>query len=456
MSLRKGKTNINMTDGPLLSNIIRYTIPIILTGILQLLFNAADLMVIGNFRGSDSVAAVGATGSITVLLTSLLIGMATGVGVIAAQTMGAKDMDSVGKVVHTAIPVAVICGITIGTIGIIFADPLLSMMDTPETILPKSALYMRICFSGTVFSLVYNFAAAILRASGDTKGPLTYLTIGGITNVVLNVIFVTVFHMDVEGVAIATITSQAISCFLVINRLLRVDEEWKLELKKIKIDLKTLGKIIRVGLPAGIQSSVFALSNVIIQSSVNSFGASAVAGNAAAANIDGFTYIVMNAFYQTSLNFTGQNVGAGKIERVGKIMRTSMFTMFFGAVIMSGLICIFSRQLLGIYITDDAAAIEVGVVRLMWLGIPYFICGMQEIMVGTIRGMGASVAPMIISILGVCGIRIVWIFTIFALPQYHSMQSLYLSYSVSWVACIIGHFICFKILKNRLTKQLRQ
>jgi len=222
MSLQRGKNNINMTEGPLFSNIIRYTIPIILTGILQLLFNAADLMVIGNFRGSDSVAAVGSTGSITVLLTSLLIGMATGVGVIAAQTMGAKDNDSTSKVVHTAIPVAVICGVTIGLIGIIFAEPLLSMMSTPDSILPKSALYMKICFSGTIFSLTYNFSAAILRASGDTKGPLTYLTIGGVTNVILNVIFVTLLNMDVEGVAIATVTSQAISCVLVIIGLLEL------------------------------------------------------------------------------------------------------------------------------------------------------------------------------------------------------------------------------------------
>lgn len=456
MSLQRGKNNINMTEGPLFSNIIRYTIPIILTGILQLLFNAADLMVIGNFRGSDSVAAVGSTGSITVLLTSLLIGMATGVGVIAAQTMGAKDNDSTSKVVHTAIPVAVICGVTIGLIGIIFAEPLLSMMSTPDSILPKSALYMKICFSGTIFSLTYNFSAAILRASGDTKGPLTYLTIGGVTNVILNVIFVTLLNMDVEGVAIATVTSQAISCILVIIRLIRVNEEWKLILKKIKIDFKTLGKIIKIGLPAGIQGSVFALSNVIIQSSVNSFGASAVAGNAAAANIDGFTYVVMNSFYQAALNFTGQNVGAGKFHRLGKIMRANMIVCVSAALIMSGVIFMFSRRLLGIYITDDALAIEFGVIRLIWLGIPYFLCGIGEVLVGAIRGMGASITPMVISILCICGIRLVWIFTVFSMPQYHSLESLYLSYSVSWIACAIGHFISFKVLKNRLQRRLKQ
>ena len=456
MSLQRGKNNINMTEGPLFGNIIRYTIPIILTGILQLLFNAADLMVIGNFRGSDSVAAVGSTGSITMLLTSLLIGMATGVGVIAAQTMGATDNDGASKVVHTAIPVAVICGVTIGLIGIIFAEPLLTMMDTPAIILPKSTLYMRICFSGTVFSLTYNFSAAILRASGDTKGPLVYLTIGGVTNVGLNVIFVTLLNMDVEGVAIATVTSQAISCVLVINRLIRVNEEWKLILKKIKIDFKMLGKIIRIGLPAGIQGSVFALSNVIIQSSVNSFGASAVAGNAAAANIDGFTYVVMNSFYQATLNFTGQNVGAGKINRLGKIMRANMVVCVLAAMVMSGAIFLFSRELLGIYITDDALAVEFGIIRLIWLGIPYFLCGIGEVLVGSIRGMGASVTPMVTSILCICGIRLVWIFTIFAMPQYHSMESLYLSYSVSWIACAIGHFISFKVLKNRLQRRLKQ
>ncbi len=454
MSAHRGKLNIDMINGPLLSNIIRYTIPIILTGILQLLFNAADLIVISHFRGSESVGAVGATGSLTNLFVNLFIGISTGVGVVVANAIGAKDDDNVRKTVHTAIPLAVICGVILSVAGVSFSEPLLRMMDTPEAILPKSSIYMKIYFCGVVFSLVYNFSAAILRATGDTKSPLMFLSLGGAANVILNVFFVTAFNMDIEGVAIATVVSQAISAILVIIRLMRTDGVWRFELKRIKIEFKSLKKILRLGLPTGIQGSVFALSNVIIQSSVNSFGASAVAGNAAGANIDGFIYVTMNAFYQMSLNFTGQNVGAGNIKRLGKIMRTGMLTMFVVAISMSGAVCLLSQKLLSIYITDDAAAIEFGTIRLLWLGLPYFLCGVMEILVGAVRGMGVSLAPMIISVLGVCGVRIMWIFTVFATPQFHTPQNLYLSYPASWIACILGHFICYLIVQKRLSKRL--
>lgn len=454
MSAHRNKINIDMVHGPLFSNVVRYTIPIILTGVLQLLFNAADLIVIGRFRGSDSVGAVGATGALTNLFVNLFIGISTGVSVVVANAVGARDKESVRKLVHTAMPIALIGGIVLSFAGVIFCEPLLTLMDTPPTILPKSALYMKIYFSGIIFSLVYNFGAAILRAVGDTKSPFVFLTIGGVANVILNVFFVTAFNMDVEGVAIATVVSQAIAAVLVVMRLIRSNEEWRFDIRQMRIDMPSLKRIFSIGIPAGIQSMVFSFSNVIIQSAGNTFGASAVAGIAAAGNIEGFVYITMNAFYQTTLNFTGQNVGAGNIQRIPKIVRTNILTMFSVAIVLGGLAFVFARQLLSIYITDDPVAIDVGVTRMTYICLPYFICGIMEICAGAVRGMGNSIAAMLTSIISVCGIRIVWIYTVFQMEQFHSLESLYISYLISWTACIIGHIVfsvlTYKKLKRRL------
>lgn len=454
MSAHRNKINIDMVHGPLFSNVVRYTIPIILTGVLQLLFNAADLIVIGRFRGSDSVGAVGATGALTNLFVNLFIGISTGVSVVVANAVGARDKESVRKLVHTAMPIALIGGIVLSFAGVVFCEPLLTLMDTPPTILPKSALYMKIYFSGIIFSLVYNFGAAILRAVGDTKSPFVFLTIGGVANVILNVFFVTAFNMDVEGVAIATVVSQAIAAVLVVMRLMRSNEEWRFDIRQMRIDMPSLKRIFSIGIPAGIQSMVFSFSNVIIQSAGNTFGASAVAGIAAAGNIEGFVYITMNAFYQTTLNFTGQNVGAGNIQRIPKIVRTNILTMFCVAITLGGLAFIFARQLLSIYITDDPVAIDVGVTRMTYICLPYFICGIMEICAGAVRGMGNSIAAMLTSIISVCGIRIVWIYTVFQMEQFHSLESLYISYLISWTACIIGHIVfsvlTYKKLKRRL------
>ena len=448
------RSNIDMISGPLLSNVIRYTIPIILTGLLQLLFNAADLIVIGCFRGSESVGAVGATGSISNLLVNVFIGLSTGISVVTANAIGARDSEGVRRTVHTAMPIALIGGAVLSVIGVTLAEPLLRLMDTPASILPKSVLYMQIYFAGILFNLVYNFGAAILRAAGNTKSPLIYLTIAGVTNVILNIVFVTIFSMDVEGVAIATVVSQAISSVLVIIKLMRTDADWRFIPRKMRINMRALQKIAYIGLPAGIQGSVFSISNVLIQSSVNSFGASAVSGNAAAGNIEGFIYVTMNAFYQTTLNFTGQNIGAGNINRIGKIVRTNMLTMFAVSVILSSLAYMFAPQLLSIYITDDPSAIQIGVTRMTYICLPYFLCGIMEVLVGAVRGTGASLAPMLISILGVCGIRIVWILTVFKAPAFHSLDSLYFSFIISWLACIIGYIIYLNIrlshFKNKI------
>ncbi len=453
MSTHGKKVNIDMVHGPLFSNVVRYTIPIILTGVLQLLFNAADLIVVGRFCGSTSVGAVGATSALTSLFVNLFIGISTGVSVVVANSVGAKDNEGVKKTIHTAIPIALIGGIILSILGVVFCKPILTIMDTPDEILSKSALYMRIYFGGIIFCLLYNFGAAILRAVGDTKSPFKYLTIGGIANVVLNVFFVTVFDMDVAGVAVATVVSQLIAAILVILRLMRTNEVWKFEIRQMKIDKTAFRKIISIGLPAGVQSTVFALSNVIIQSAGNSFGASAVAGIAAAGNIEGFVYIAMNSFYQTTLNFVGQNVGAGNIKRLPQVVKTNIITMFSITSVLGVLAFAFARQLLGIYIADDPVAIQAGISRMTFVSLPYFVCGIMEICAGFVRGMGRSITAMLTSVFGVCGVRIVWIYTIFRIPQFHSLESLYIAYLISWVACTIGHTIfginTYKKLKRK-------
>ena len=449
---RKDKS-IDMCNGPLVSNIIRYTIPIILTGVFQMFFNAADIIVIGQFCGSLSVGAIGATSSIINLMLNLFIGISTGVGAVVATNLGAQNKEAVFRTVHTAIPLALICGVFVSVMCFTFSKYILILMKTPEDILGLSTLYLKIYSIGMLFSLVYNFSAAILRAKGDTKSPLIYLTISGIVNVVLNIIFVKVFSMNVEGVAIATVVSQILSAVLVIIRLLRIDGSCKLYLSKLYLYLPELKRIISIGIPAGIQGTIFSFSNVIIQSSINTFGASAVTGNSAAGNIEGFIYVVMNSFYQTALNFTGQNVGAGKYERLNKILKYNLMIMTGIALSIISLILIFSRQLLNVYITNDSASVDFGITRMQYVCSLYFLCGIMEIFTGMLRGLGSSVAPMFISILGACGFRILWIFTIFQIPILHNLNTLYIAYPISWSLCIIAELILYIFLKRKHTKK---
>lgn len=435
--------NKNMLQGPLFWNIILYTIPIILTSVLQLLFNAADLVVVGRFCGSVSVAAVGATGSITNLIVNLFIGLSVGAGVTVAHALGAREEEAVHRTVHTALPAALVCGVLVTVIGVAFSETFLRWMGTPENVLPLSALYMKIYFGGITFTMVYNFCASILRAAGDTKSPLIFLSIAGAINVVLNVFFVTVLDMNVAGVALATVISQGVSAVLVVIVLMRRNDECKLHLSKLRFHRAQLVKMIRIGLPAGIQSSLFSISNVMIQSSINSFGDVLMSGNAASANIEGFVYVALNAFHQTAVNFIGQNVGAHQYKRVRKTLWICL-----GCVVVVGLglglgAYAIGPQLLSIYITDSAEAIAYGVVRLTYVCIPYFLCGLMDVSTGALRGMGESVAPMIISVLGVCGIRIGWIASIFQIPQFHTPQSLYLSYAVSWTVTFLIQLAVF-------------
>ena len=449
------RRNIDMVSGPILKNVIAYTIPIIFTGILQLLFNAADLIVVGQFCGSISVAAVGATTSITNLIVNLFVGLSIGTGVTVAQSLGANDRGKTHRIIHTAIPTALVGGAILTIIGVGFSEKFLQLMNTPIDVLPFSALYMKIYFGGIIFMMLYNFCASILRATGDTKSPLVFLTIAGVINVILNMIFVIFFDMNVAGVALATTISQGVSAILVVIALVKRNDACKLHFSKIKFYKDEFFQILKIGLPAGIQGSLFSISNVIIQSSINSFGSAVVSGNAASLNIEGFIYIVLNAFHQTTLNFTGQNIGANKYRRAKKVFIVCLVAVFVVGVVLSFTLYLLGPQLLSIYITDSQEAIECGLVRMTCLFIPYFLLGLMDVSGGGLRGMGASVAPMIISVIGVCGFRIGWIYTIFQLPQFHTPEWLYHSYTISWGITFVAQTIAYFIIYNKKKKNIK-
>lgn len=443
----------DLLHGPLLPNIISYTVPIILTSVLQLLFNAADLVVVGRFRGSASVGAVGATTSLTMLIINLFMGISVGAGVCVAHAIGGRQEKTLHRIVHTALPTALISGIVLTVVGITFCEDFLLWMDTPTYLLPLSSLYMKIYFGGMAFTMVYNFSSAILRAAGDTKSPLLFLSLSGIINVGLNLLFVTAFDMNVEGVALATVISQAISATLVVIALMRRKDGCRLSLRKLHIYPSQLLRILRIGLPAGIQSSLFSISNVIIQSSINSFGDVVVAGNAAAANLDGFLYVAINAFSQTAMTFTGQHVGAGLYPRIKKILWRCCLCATCTGMIGGVLLYIFRQPLLGIYITDSPEAIAYGSIRFLYIALPYFICGLMDVVTGSLRGMGAALAPMIISVLGVCGVRIGWVMTVFRLPQFHTLAALYFSYPISWIVTFMIQMVAFVIFYRKLCRK---
>lgn len=441
---------LNMLEGPLFSSIVSYTIPIILTSILQLLFNAADMIVVGRYCGSVSVAAVGATGSITNLIINLFIGLSVGAGVTVAHALGSKQDEEAHRTIHTAVPTALVCGVILTVIGVRYAETFLRLMDTPESVLPLSTVYMRIYFGGIAFTMVYNFCASILRATGDTKNPLFFLTIAGIVNVVLNVIFVRLLNMNVAGVALATVISQGISAVSMVVILMRRTDACKLVLSKMRFHRVQLLKMIQIGLPAGIQGSLFNISNVLIQSSVNSFGDVFMSGNAAAQNIEGFVYVCINSFSQTSVNFVGQNHGAHQYNRVKQTLWICLGCVAVVGISLGSLAYAFAPKLLSIYITDSAEAISYGIIRISFICLFYFLCGMMDVTTGALRGMGASIAPMLISVLGICGIRIVWIYTIFRLPQFHTPQVLYFSYPMSWmITFAIQLAVFFMVFRKR-------
>ena len=440
------RKNMPMLEGNLFSGIVNFTVPIILTSLLQLLFNAADLVVVGQFCGSMSVAAVGATGALTNLMVNFFIGLSIGTGVAVAHGIGSREDREVHCIVHTALPLSLVSGLVLTVLGVAFSRTFLHWMGTPDTVLPLSAVYMEIYFGGVTFAMIYNFSAAILRAAGDTKSPLLFLFIAGVVNVVLNVFFVLVCQMNVAGVALATTISQAISAVLVTMALMRRNDACKLDLKKLHFYKPQLRKMIRIGLPAGIQSSLFSISNVLIQSSINSFGDVLMSGNAAASNIEGFVYVCLNAFHQTAVNFIGQNAGARQHKRVYRILWICLACVTVVGIVTGSLAYVLGPKLLSIYITDSPEAIAYGLTRMAFICLPYFLCGLMDVSTGALRGIGASLTPMLISVLGVCGFRVLWIYTIFQMPAYHTPQCLYISYAVSWILtflCQMAAFIVF-------------
>ena len=448
---------INMTDGPIFSSIIRYTVPIMLSSVLQLLFNAADLVVVGRFCNELCVGAVGGTSSLVHLITNLFIGCGAGVAVCAANAIGSGNKELTKKIVHTASPLAAILGVFVSVIGLLFSGSILKMMSTPADILPLSSLYLKIYFLGAMPNFVFEFGAAILRASGDTKTPMKYLITAGATNLVLNVLFVTLFGMDVDGVATATVTAQALSAVLIIITLTNRKDECRLVFKQMKIRWSVLKKIIKIGLPAGLNGSIFSVSNIIVQASINSFGDGAiVSGNAAAASIEAFVYVAMNAFYQTSLNFTGQNMGAGNFKRVSRVLRRNLVCVSIVGVLGGLSIFVFARPLLSLYVPGNEVAIQTGITRITYICLLYFICGIMEVFTGAIRGMGASLTTLFISITAVCGIRIMWIFTVFQIPKFHTLDSLYIAYILSWSGCILAQLVAYNVINKHKKRVYEQ
>ncbi len=444
------KYEIDMCTGPLLGKILQFYVPLMLSGILQLTFNAADVVVVGRFAGNEALAAVGSTGSVTNLIVNIFMGLSVGTNVLAARYYGANQNKSMRELVQTAVAAAFISGFILIFVGFFVAKPALQLMDTPSDVINHSVLYMRIYFAGMPFMMAYNFGSAVLRAVGDTRRPLYYLLIAGVINVVLNLIFVIAFSMGVAGVALATVISQAVSSLLVIRCLIKSDGPYRLELKGMKIVPGMLIKMFQIGLPAGVQGALFSISNVLIQSSINGFGQIAMAGNTAASNIEGFVYTSMNAFHQTAVSFCGQNYGARQYKRVGKsLFICEALVVIVGFLLGSGAY-LASGTLLKLYSTDPEV-ISYGVLRMAYVCLPYFLCGMMDVIVGALRGMGYSIMPMLVSLTGACAFRVVWIYTIFAANK--TLPVLYFSYPVSWGLTFCVHLVCFWIVYRKLLKK---
>ncbi len=446
---------MDMCSGAIIPKMLLFTLPLIASSVLQLLFNAADLVVVGKFSGETGYlqqAAVSSTGSLINLIINLFLGLSVGVNVIVARYYGAQDDAAVHDTVHTSMLISLMGGIAVAVFGFFAAEPLLVLMKTDPQVLPLAVRYLKIYFLGIPACMVYNFGSAVLRAIGDTRRPLIFLLIAGVINVIFNLVTVIAFGMGVAGVAIATAASQVVSALLVVICLVRSDASFRLILSKLKIRRDKLTEILRVGLPAGLQSTLFSLSNVIIQSGVNSFGPTVMAGNGDAANIEGFVYAAMNAFYHAAITFTSQNFGARKYGRIKKILFSSLFLVSMTGLIFGFSAYLFGSELLGIY-SNNAEDIAAGLIRLSIICPTYFLCGMMDVMVGMLRGIGYSVVPMIVSLCGACGFRIVWIYTVF--DSVRTQFCLYLSYPISWFLTFSVHMICYVILKKRLDRRIR-
>ena len=449
---------VNMTEGALLPKIIRFSLPLAATGVLQLLFNAADVIVVGKFAGATALAAVGATTALINLLVNAFMGISVGVNILVARYLGCREDERVRACVHTAFALSLLLGLVVMAAGLTLSTPMLELMKTPKDVLPLSSLYLRIYFLGIPGTIMYNFGAALLRAFGDTKRPMLFLTISGIVNACLNLFFVIVCSMSVDGVATATVISQYISLFLVVRCLRRSEGLSHLELKSIRLDREESLRMIQIGLPAGLQSTLFSIANVLVQSSVNSFGASVVAANTAAASIEGFVYTAMNSVFHAAITFTSQNLGARRYDRIWKIFWNCQLTVMLIGVPLCVLSTVFGPQLLSIYVSADDpardAVIAMGMIRTYYVTTPYFLCGIMEVCCGMVRGLGKSWLPMVVTIFGACVMRIVWIYTIFAWK--HTLPALYVSYPISWVITAAMHVVCFVYFWKRIRRKLEQ
>ena len=447
MRLSNKRYELDMLNGPVMPRLLSFAVPLILSSVLQLTFNAADVIVVGQFEDKAALAAVGAPGSLINLLINLFLGFSVGANVVTARHHGAGDYRGASLAVHTSMALSLISGVLVGLFGFFMAGPLLGMMNTDEDFLPLATKYMSIYFLGMPANMMYNFGAAILRAVGDTRRPLLYLTISGFVNVLLNLLFVIVFRWSVAGVALATVIAQVISAVLVVLCLMRSDGSIHLDLKRLKVDKHMVGQIAKVGLPAGLQGTFFSISNVLIQSTVNSFKTAATAGNTTASNLEGYIYVAMNAIYQSAITFTSQNVGARRFDRISRISKASLVAVTGIGVGLGGLIVLCRDFLFRLY-TQDPDVIQAATTRLVIIATTYFLCGLMDVMVGLLRGMGSSITPMIVSVMGACVFRILWI--TFILPMDWSLRLLYISYPASWALTFSVHLVCYFIVKKRL------
>ena len=444
------KQAIDMVNGPLVKNIWKFAVPLMLTNFLQMLFNAADTVIVGRFAGQRALAAVGATGSLCFLLISMFNGLSIGSNVLIARYLGAKEEESIEKAVHTAITMAVISGVILMVLGFFLSKPMLQMMSTPADIIDLSELYMRIYFMSSLFGLIYNFGASILRAKGDTKRPLYFLGISGVTNVVLNMVFVIVFDWSVAGVAIATVISQAMSAIMVCMTLIKEKDATHLDIKKLGVNGSMAWNIIKIGVPAGIQGMVFSLSNVVVQSSINSFDSSViVAGNSAAANIESFVYIGVMAFTQACITFTSQNIGAKNYGRIKQIFNVTMLMTIVASGSIGCIVWYFGETFLGFY-ASEALVIEAGMIRMSWVGLFLVINGILDVFVASMRGMGYSTLPTMVMVGGICGVRLAWLWVVF--PMFRELSVIYMCFPISWTITSIIQAFFWKFCLNKTMK----
>ena len=446
--MRHSVTREDIVNGPLLSSILRFAFPLMITNFLSNLFSAVDTIVVGKYAGSEALAAVGATGSLIFMVSSLFNGLSMGASVVVGQMIGRGNESRAKETVETAFMMAGGSGLFLSASGLLFSKALLRMVSTPSSILDQSALYMRIYLGASVFMLIYNFGAAILRAKGDTIRPLYFMLISGLTNVILNLVFVVGFRMGTAGVAFATLISQAVSAILVTYSLVTTKDITQLDLRNMRFNRHIALEILRIGIPSGIQTMMFSVSNVVMQKSINSFdSADIIAGNTAGSNLENFCYIAMMAFTQACVSFTSQNYGARKFDKLKKIMYTSLVLVVIGALSVAGIIWAFHKPLLSLY-TSEPHVIEIGTKRVLYVILPLFLNGILDVFAASLRGMGKSTIPMLTMIVGICGVRLAWLWGYF--PTHRSLEVIYMSYSLSWLITSVLEYVLWQYVYRKI------